>query len=68
MDNTFKSYYDVGYKKKQKMEINKASWLALKDQIESLIDNNPEISDISINYQIKEMEHKNYLKLNIKNL
>lgn len=50
------------------MEINKASWLALKDQIESLIDSNPEVSDISINYQVKEMEHKNYLKLNIKNL
>ena len=50
------------------MEINKASWLSLKDQIESLIDSNPEVSDISINYQVKEIEHKNYLKLNIKNL
>ncbi len=50
------------------MEINKASWLHLKDQIENLIENNPEVSDISINYQIKEMEHKNYLKLNIKNI
>ena len=40
----------------------------LKYQIESLIDSNPEVSDISINYQVKEMEHKNYLKLNIKNL
>jgi len=50
------------------MEINKASWLALKDKIENLIENNPEITDININYQIKEIEHKNYLKLNIKNI
>ena len=47
------------------MEINKAAWEKLKKQIEYHIQQDSEITDVHINYQVKETKNKNYLKLNI---
>ena len=48
------------------MNINSAAWQQVKDSIEEHINNDPMISDVSINYQIKDLgKTKNYLKLNV---
>jgi len=47
------------------MEVNKAAWEKLKKQIEYHIQQDSEITDVHINYQVKETKNKNYLKLNI---
>ena len=47
------------------MKVNDAAWEKLKKQIEYYTDADTSISDISINYQIKETNNKNYLRLNI---
>ena len=46
------------------MEINKAAWEKLKKQIEFHTEQDSEITDVHINYQVKPGK-KNYLKLNI---
>jgi len=46
------------------MEINKAAWEELKKQIEYHLQQDSEITDVLINYQVKPGK-KNYLKLNI---
>lgn len=46
------------------MEINKAAWEKLKKQIEFHLQQDSEITDVLINYQVKPGK-KNYLKLNI---
>ena len=47
------------------MEVNKAAWEKLKKQIEFHTEQDSEITDVQINYQVKEKKNKNYLKLNI---
>ena len=46
------------------MEVNKAAWEKLRKQIEYHIQQDSEITDVHINYQVKPGK-KNYLKLNI---
>jgi len=46
------------------MEINDAAWEKLKKQIEYHTEQDSEITDVLINYQVKPGK-KNYLKLNI---
>ena len=46
------------------MIVNKAAWEKLKKQIEYHIQQDSEITDVHINYQVKPGK-KNYLKLNI---
>jgi len=47
------------------MEVNKAAWEKLKKQIEFHTEQDSEITDVQINYQVKEKKNRNYLKLNI---
>ena len=46
------------------MEVNKAAWEKLRKQIEYHTQQDSEITDVHINYQVKQGK-KNYLKLNI---
>ena len=46
------------------MIVNKAAWEKLRKQIEYHIQQDSEITDVHINYQVKPGK-KNYLKLNI---
>ena len=51
------------------MEINSKAWSQLKKDIEKHLKNVPLISDVSINYQIREKkvgQLKNILRFNIK--
>ena len=47
------------------MIVNEAAWEKLKKQIEFHTKQDSEITDVQINYQVKETKNKNYLKLNI---
>ena len=47
------------------MIVNEAAWEKLKKQIEYYTEQDSEITDVHINYQVKERKNKNYLKLNI---
>ena len=47
------------------MIVNKAAWEKLRKQIEYHTQQDSEITDVHINYQVKERKNKNYLKLNI---
>ena len=46
------------------MEVNKSAWEKLRKQIEYHTQQDSEITDVHINYQVKQGK-KNYLKLNI---
>ena len=46
------------------MEVNKAAWEKLRKQIEYHTEQDSEITDVHINYQVKPGK-KNFLKLNI---
>lgn len=47
------------------MVVNEAAWKKLKEQIELYTKQDSDITDVHINYQVKEAKNKNYLKLNI---
>ena len=47
------------------MIVNEAAWEKLKKQIEFHTEQDDNITDVQINYQVKESKNKNYLKLNI---
>ena len=47
------------------MIVNEAAWEKLKKQIEYHTEQDDNITDVHINYQVKESNNKNYLKLNI---
>jgi len=47
------------------MIVNEAAWEKLRKQIEYHTQQDSEITDVHINYQVKERKNKNYLKLNI---
>ena len=46
------------------MEVNKAAWEKLRKQIEYHTQQDSDITDVHINYQVKQGK-RNYLKLNI---
>lgn len=48
------------------MIVNEAAWEKLKKQIEFYTEQDTDITDVQINYQVKEKKNKNYLKLNLK--
>ena len=47
------------------MKVNEAAWEKLRKQIEYHTEQDSDITDVHINYQVKERKNKNYLKLNI---
>jgi len=47
------------------MIVNEAAWEKLRKQIEFHTEQDSDITDVHINYQVKERKNKNYLKLNI---
>ena len=47
------------------MKVNKAAWEKLRKQIEYHTEQDSDITDVNINYQVKERKNKNYLRLNI---
>ena len=47
------------------MIVNEAAWEKLRKQIEFHTEQDSEITDVHINYQVKERKNKNFLKLNI---
>ncbi len=50
-----------------KTTINKASWDAVREQIEAACDLDAEITHVSINYEIKAGKSANYYHLKLKN-
>ena len=48
------------------MKVNQAVWDGLKRQIEMHTDKDINITDITITYQVRKSEQKNYLKLTVK--
>tara|TARA_R110000823_G_scaffold269340_1_gene389115 strand:- start:276 stop:434 length:159 start_codon:yes stop_codon:yes gene_type:complete len=50
------------------MQVNQAAWDRLKKQIEYHLDKDSNLTDIAINYQIKEVTFgsRNFLNLNAK--
>ena len=48
------------------MKVSKAVWDGLKEQIEHFTNQDKEITDITITYQVRPAENKNYLKLTVK--
>jgi len=49
------------------MRVNEAAWNDLKTLIEHHTGNDSNITNITINYQVKEVkQNKNYLHLNVK--
>ena len=49
------------------MKITTATLLQIKKAIEEHSQQDPNITDVMINVQLKETENKNFLKFNIKN-
>lgn len=48
------------------MKVNSAAWNDLKKLIEHHTDNDSNITNITINYQVKEVkDNKNYLQINV---
>jgi len=49
------------------MKVNETAWLNLKKQIELHLENDSNITDIAINYQMQVPRYgtRNYLKLNV---
>lgn len=48
------------------MKVSKAVWNGLKEQIEQFTEQDQEITDITITYQVRPAKNKNYLKLTVK--
>jgi hypothetical protein len=48
------------------MKINSVAWAELKEDIEKQLQNDINITDITINYQARESTDRNYLQYNIK--
>jgi len=48
------------------MRINSEVWKQLKESIEEELKLDPYISDISINYQVRKVKERNYLRFNVK--
>lgn len=48
------------------MKVSEAVWNGLKEQIEHFTNQDQEITDITITYQVRQAVNKNYLKLTVK--
>jgi hypothetical protein len=48
------------------MKVSNAVWNGLKEQIEHFTEQDKEITDITITYQVRPAQNKNYLKLTVK--
>ena len=48
------------------MKVSNAVWNGLKEQIEQFTEQDKEITDITITYQVRPAQNKNYLKLTVK--
>ena len=55
-----------GFYLKKKMKVNKAVWDGLKKQIEYHTEQDKEITDVTITYQVKASAERNFLKLTVK--
>jgi len=47
------------------MEVSQAVWDGLKRQIETLTEEDKNITDVTITYQVKPSVQRNYLKLTV---
>jgi len=54
-------------KQKNNMKVNETAWLNLKKQIEMHLKEDPNLTDVAINYQVKipTFGTRNYLNLNV---
>ena len=59
-------YFFLYNNKYIQMKVSKAVWDGLKEQIEHFTNQDKEITDITITYQVRPAENKNYLKLTVK--
>ena len=59
-------YFFLYNNKHIQMKVSKAVWDGLKEQIEHFTNQDKEITDITITYQVRPAKNKNYLKLTVK--
>jgi hypothetical protein len=54
-------------KQKNNMKVNETAWINLKKQIEMHLSDDPNLTDVAINYQVKipTFGTRNYLNLNV---
>jgi len=54
-------------KQKNNMKVNETAWINLKKQIEMHLKEDPNLTDVAINYQVKipTFGTRNYLNLNV---
>ena len=55
-----------GFYLKKKMKVNQAIWDGLKKQIEYHTEQDDNITDVTITYQVKASAERNFLKLTVK--
>ena len=55
-----------GFYLRKKMKVNKAVWDGLKKQIEHHTEQDNNITDVTITYQVKASAERNFLKLTVK--
>ena len=55
-----------GFYLKKKMKVNQAIWDGLKKQIEHYTEQDNNITDVTITYQVKASAERNFLKLTVK--
>jgi hypothetical protein len=48
------------------MRVNNEIWKQLKEQIEHFTNSDDNITDVTINYQVKQSAERNFLKLSVK--
>ena len=59
-------YFGFYLKKKKKMKVSQAIWDGLKKQIEYHTEQDDNITDVTITYQVKASAERNFLKLTVK--
>ena len=59
-------YFFLHTNKYIQMKVSNAVWKGLKEQIEHFTEQDKEITDITITYQVRPAQNKNYLKLTVK--
>jgi len=59
-------YFGFYLKKKKKMKVSQAIWDGLKKQIEHYTEQDDNITDVTITYQVKASAERNFLKLTVK--
>jgi len=59
-------YFFLHTNKHIQMKVSNAVWKGLKEQIEHFTEQDKEITDITITYQVRPAQNKNYLKLTVK--